>query len=508
MTHSTTTEQLRKLADSVLLACFEGTSVPVWLDRRLRESLGGVCLFGRNIGTAEELRALTSGLAGTHSGVVISVDEEAGDVTRLDVATGSRFPGQAAIGRVDDVSATREIGRETAELLARHHITLNFAPVSDLSDDPSNPVIGTRAFGSAPALVARHTAAFIQGHQDAGVSACAKHFPGHGATGVDTHLELAVIRGTLDQIAEHALPPFEAAIAAGVNSIMIGHLQFPEVDLLPASLSRRWITDILRSDLGFDGVVVTDALEMAAIAGPYGIGGGSVMALQAGADLLCLGGENATEATPTLAREAIVAAVLDGRLSQDRLREAAARCATVGASGTATAAPATAVRETIVVGESGVGALVADRALQVIGRLPKLTGGGLVLRCTDRPNIAVGLAPWGPATQWRAAVEHVLADSNLAEFVTEIVDAAAVLVVTRDRHRHSWMQQVVDQVRLLRTDAVLIEMGLLGVCDTDAPAIASFGASAANTTAVLRALDAARVTKSTLVLSSGPGTTQ
>lgn len=501
MTRSATLSQLRKLADSVLLACFDGTTIPAWLGHRLQESLGGVCLFGRNIGTSDELYALTSALAAARAGVVISVDEEAGDVTRLDVATGSRFPGQAAIGRVDDIDVTRKIGRETAELLARNNITLNFAPVADLADDPSNPVIGTRSFGSSPSLVARHTAAFIQGHQDAGVSACAKHFPGHGATGVDTHLELAVIPGTLDQIMATALPPFQAAIAAGVDSIMMGHLQFPGVDSLPASVSRRWITDILRSDLGFSGVVVTDALEMAAIAGPYGIGEGAVMALQAGADLLCLGGENATEATPTLAREAIVAAVLDGRLSQDRLREAADRCVTVGTL----ASVAESGRERIVIKGSSAGATVADLALQIIGPLPALEEPVLILRCADRPNIAVGSAPWGPATQLLAAVEYLLGDSDLAGWESDLAAAGTVLVVTRDRHRHSWMQAVIDRVRKLRVDAVVVEMGLLGVVESDAPAIASFGASAANTAAILRAL---KTRERPLVHSAGAGTSE
>lgn len=501
MTENTTISQLRRLADSVLLACFEGTSIPNWLEHRLRESLGGVCLFGRNIGTPDELYALTSALAATRAGVVISVDEEAGDVTRLDVATGSRFPGPAAIGRVDDVNLTRRIGHETAELLASNNITLNFAPVADLSDDPTNPVIGTRSFGAAPPLVARHTAAFIQGHQEAGVSACAKHFPGHGATGIDTHVELAIIRGTLDQIMATALPPFEAAIAAGVDSIMIGHLQFPDIDPLPASVSPRWITDILRTDLGFSGVVVTDALEMAAIAGAYGIGEGAVMALRAGADLLCLGGENATAATPTLAREAIVAAVLDGRLSQGRLREAADRCATVGTI--AQVAPP--ARERIAVQASSAGTAIADLALQIVGRLPTLAEPILILRCAERPNIAVGSAPWGPATQLPSAVEYLLADADVTGLKANLAAAATVLVVTRDRHRHLWMQDVIDQVRQLRVDAVVVEMGLLGVSESEAPAIASFGASWANTAAIVRSL---QTREGQLVHSVGADTSQ
>ena len=266
---------LRALADAVLLPGFHGRQVPDWLRRRISGSLGGVCLFSSNIGEPEQLRVLTDSLRTERDDVIVSVDEEGGGVTRLDAATGSRFPGVAALGRVDDLALTEQVGRAVGRLVAQAGITLNFAPCADVMVDRLNPVIGIRSFGADPALVARHTAAFVTGHQSAGIAACAKHYPGHGDTAVDTHLSVAVIDSDLESMRSTALLPFAAAIEAGVASVMAGHLLVPAVDQRPASVSRRWLTDILRGEMGFAGAVVTDALEMAAIAATYGMAEGA-----------------------------------------------------------------------------------------------------------------------------------------------------------------------------------------------------------------------------------------
>ncbi|MET0863559.1 MAG: glycoside hydrolase family 3 N-terminal domain-containing protein, partial [Nakamurella sp.] len=208
--------ELETLADGVLMPCFDGTSAPEWVLRRVSGGLGGVCLFARNIGTPEQLRALTDSLLARRSDLVIAVDEEAGDVTRLDAATGSRFPGSAALGKADDVELTREIGHQVGVLLRQAGITLNFAPSADVAVDRSNPVVGTRSFGDDPDLVSRHAAAFLTGQQSAGVHACVKHFPGHGDTATDSHLSIAVVATSRDELTRVALPPFRAAIAAGV----------------------------------------------------------------------------------------------------------------------------------------------------------------------------------------------------------------------------------------------------------------------------------------------------
>ena len=207
-------------------------------------------------------------------------------------------------------------------------MNLNFAPCADVASDPANPVIGARSFGNDPKLVARHTTAFIAGQQAAGVGACAKHFPGHGDTDADTHHRLAVLDGDLERLLADAIPPFTAAIDAGVASVMAGHLLVPAVDRQPASVSHRWLTDILRGELGFQGVIATDALEMEALAGEYGIAESAVLALIAGADLLCLGGET----RPDEELFAISTAIADAVRPGSARRGAAARTQPAGSA--------------------------------------------------------------------------------------------------------------------------------------------------------------------------------
>lgn len=515
-------------ADAVLLPCFDGLTAPEWVRRRIGGSMGGVCLFARNTVDADQVAALTAELLAERPSVVIAIDEEAGDVTRLDAATGSRFPGAAALGRADDVGLTRRIAREAGGLLAAAGVSVNFAPCADVAIDPNNPVIGSRSFGADPDLVSRHTAAWVAGQQEAGVAACAKHFPGHGDTDADTHRHLAVLDADLDRLRAEALPPFAAAIDAGILSIMVGHLLVPAVDELPATVSARWLTEILRGDLGFDGAIVTDALEMAAVVDAYGIPGAAVRSLAAGADLLCIGGSTRPEEEIDAIRDTIVAAVLDGTLPEERLAEAAARSATVGVAavrgraaagrGRVTAGgervvadepvvdrespatgrkPTATGRESITVagwsadGRSGgldASAVVARRALQIAGPLPGLRQPILVIRCTDTPNIAVGVIPWGPAPLLGPESREIVVGPGDGLSDGDCDAAASVLVVTRDRHRHDWMRTIVAQVRGRRPDAILVEMGVSGVTGDDAPAIASFGATLANTRAVVDTL--------------------
>ncbi|WP_353649275.1 glycoside hydrolase family 3 N-terminal domain-containing protein [Nakamurella sp. A5-74] len=488
MTATGTTGTLRSLADTVLMPCFDGTTAPDWLRRRVSESLGAVCLFGRNVRDDAQVRALTDVLLAERAELVVAIDEEAGDVTRLDASTGSPYPGNAALGRVDDVATTRSVGARVGARLRAAGVTLNFAPSADLGDRPDNPVIGTRAFGADPDLVARHTVAFVRGQQDAGVAACAKHFPGHGGTSADTHLHPAVIAGDLAALENGPLRPFRAAVDAGVATVMAGHLSVPAVDPLPASISARWLTEILRGDWGFDGVIVTDALEMQALAGRYGLAGSAVLALAAGADLLCIGGATRSDEELSGLTDAIVDAVRDGTLPADRLADAARRV-----SGLPAVAGAAASRQVgAPVGASGVGAedvATATRAVTVAGPLPRWAGPGLLLRCEETPNIAVGVVPWGPGAVRGDLAEMILtAGAQLP--VAAIRDAGTVVVITRDRHRHRWMRELTTAVRTHRPDAVLLEMGVAGVADEDVPALATYGATRASTQAALRLLGA------------------
>lgn len=226
---------------------------------------------------------------------------------------------------MDDVELTRRVYRSIGDDLARCGVNLDMAPAADVNTADDNPVIGTRSFGAQAALVARHTVAAVHGLQSAGVAACVKHFPGHGATRQDSHLEVPLVDASAELLHKRELVPFRAAIEAGTRSIMTAHVRVPAVTGgLPATLSPATLTGLLRGELGYDGVIVTDALDMRAVTDTYGLAGGSVLSLAAGADLLCLG-PIPTEDDVHLIVDEIIAAVLDGRLPVTRLEEAAER---------------------------------------------------------------------------------------------------------------------------------------------------------------------------------------
>src|SRR5206468_5037354 len=191
----------------------------------------------------------------------------------------SSYPGNYALGVVDDVDLTERVAAAIGSDLAAVGIGLNLAPVAAGNTNPDNPITGIRAFGADPALVSRHVAAFVRGLQGAGVGACAKHFPGHGDTHQDSHLELPEVEWD-----ERALEPFRAAVEAGVRAIMTAHIVVRGVDEVPATLSRRLLVEVLHGDLGFHGAVLTDALEMRALSATVGVEEAAVRSLGAGAD--------------------------------------------------------------------------------------------------------------------------------------------------------------------------------------------------------------------------------
>ena len=268
---------LERLARACILPGFAGETAPAWLLRELVAGLGGVVLFARNVRDPEQLQALTASLR-IAPGTVVAIDEEGGDVTRLEAARGSSVPGALALGEVDDPALTEAVAGAVAGALRDVGVTHDLAPVADVNTNPRNPVIGVRAFGSDPALVARHVAAYVTGLQAGGVAACVKHFPGHGATEVDSHHGLPVIEATRDELTAVELVPFVGAFGAGALSLMTAHIVVPALDTAPATLSRAVLTDLLRGELGYTGMVVTDALEMGAIAGTYGMGEAAVLA--------------------------------------------------------------------------------------------------------------------------------------------------------------------------------------------------------------------------------------
>jgi beta-N-acetylhexosaminidase len=458
---------LTRDALTVLQPGFTGTTAPDWLLRQLEAGLGAVALFARNIESPQQVAALTAQLRAVRPDVLVAADEEGGDVTRLEARGGSSFPGNLALGAVDDLKLTRAVAAELGRRLAECGVNLNWAPSADVNSDPGNPVIGVRSFGADPGLVARNTAAYVEGLQSAGVAACVKHFPGHGDTATDSHHALPRIGVDLATLHARELVPFRAALAAGSKVVMSAHILVPSLDpALPATLSPAVLTGLLRAPqseggLGYDGLIVTDGIEMRAIAATYGIERGTVMALAAGADAICVGGGLSDEATVIALRDAVVAAVLDGTLPAARLADAAARVRGLAAwaadrSGTADA----------IAPRPEIGLEAARRALRVTrtAAFVPLTEAPHVAAFTPVANIAVGEdTPWGVA----AELARLLPGTTTATYRT--ADTAALLAaagsrpvvaVVRDLHRHPWMAAALDDLLTARPGTVVVEMGV------------------------------------------------
>ncbi|GAA5010008.1 hypothetical protein GCM10025734_53550 [Kitasatospora paranensis] len=399
------TESLELLTDAgaVLQPGFVGLSAPEWLRRRLGSGeLGGVALFGRNIRTPQQVAALTAEMYALNPDLLVATDEEGGDVTRLEVTSGSSYPGNLALGEVDDPDLTRRVARSIGLDLASVGINLDYAPDADVNSNPDNPVIGVRSFGADGDLAARHTAAYVRGLQSAGVAACAKHFPGHGDTSGDSHLGLPRIDLTPEQVQEH-LKPFRAAIAADVKAIMTAHILFPAYDgALPATMSREILTGLLREELGYRGLIVTDGIEMGAISGTHGVAAGSVRAIAAGADTICVGGGLDDEAAFLYLRDALVWAVREGRLPAERLHEAAERNRAVARWSAAERRAQAGAH-----GEVGIGLTAARRALRIHGELRPVRGVPHVVEFAPGANIAVGDdTPGGVRSAGRTRPRH------------------------------------------------------------------------------------------------------
>ncbi|WGW13856.1 glycoside hydrolase family 3 N-terminal domain-containing protein [Saxibacter everestensis] len=324
--------QLRRLVYGVIWPGFIGTTVPAWLSDALADGLAGVLYFSHNIDSERQLADLSRAVHQAGPQALIGIDEEGGTVTRLDAGQGSFTPGNAALGRIDDVDATRAVAAGLALRLREAGIDINLAPVADVNVNPANPVIGLRSFGASTELVARHTVAASEGFQSAGIAACAKHFPGHGDVAVDSHLDLPVTDIRPDALAAVHLPPFRAAVGASIQAVLTAHIRIPAFGELPATLN----PDILRllRDDGFTGVIISDALDMAAIRHRWGAGPGAVLALQAGVDLLCVGnptnlgpkgGSTSDEADFHEVADALFGALDDGSLDRGTLERATAR---------------------------------------------------------------------------------------------------------------------------------------------------------------------------------------
>ncbi|MFE7224437.1 glycoside hydrolase family 3 N-terminal domain-containing protein [Nocardioides sp. NPDC057577] len=475
MSSPTTVETL---ALRVQVSAFAGPTLPPGYAELLREGLGGICLFGPNTEAGEEsVRSLAAEIrtASAEGGwaPVITIDEEGGDVTRLEALTGSSVLGAAALGAADDLALTEETGRAVGVRLARAGINLNLAPVADVNSNPDNPVIATRSFSHDAGVAAKHVAAWVKGLESTGVAACVKHFPGHGDTGQDSHVSLPVLDADLATLRDRELVPFRAAAEAGAASVMTSHIMVPALDPeLPGTLSAP-VLGLLR-ELGYEGPIVSDALDMAGASAIRGIPAAAVLSLAAGADLLILGPDKPTSLVRDTAA-AIVAAVESGELPLERLQDAVARIDTLLAAFAGSPQPEAALdprfEERSLEGARRALATASDD----LSEIPRLAGAQVVTVDTEA-NIAVGDVPWG------LPPDIVI---RLGDPLPDLPDAPLIVQV-RDAHRRPEVGRTVAE---LPGAAVLVEWGWPGAYDgTGLPRLCPQGFSLPGVAAVTEVL--------------------
>ncbi|MGW7682731.1 beta-N-acetylhexosaminidase [Kribbella sp. NPDC054772] len=322
-------DQLDRDAAGSLVVGFTGTTAPDDLRRAVAGGLGAVILFTRNVADADQVEALTATLRAERPDLIVAIDHEGGEFSHLAPANPWPLASPRLLGDLDDVELTRAAARDAAATLGALGIDLMLAPSVDVNSNPGNPIISTRSFGRTADVVSRHGVAFIKGVHDAGIAACPKHFPGHGDVAVDSHTDLPRVDRSIEEVRDVELAPFRATIAAGADVVMSAHIVFSAYDDQPATLSHRVLTGLLREELGFGGVITTDALEMQAITRHRSIEDAAVASIGAGADLAMIA---VGTADPQALTARVVDAVRTGTLPAERVADAAARVRALAAS--------------------------------------------------------------------------------------------------------------------------------------------------------------------------------
>lgn len=433
-------DQLDRDAAGALIVGFTGTTAPDDLLRAVAGGLGAVILFTRNVADADQVAALTARLRAERSDLLIAIDHEGGEFSHLAPADPWPLAAPRSLGELDDTDLTRASARDAAARLASLGIDVMLAPSVDVNSNPVNPIISTRSFGTTPDLVARHGVAFVEGVHEAGIAACPKHFPGHGDVAVDSHLALPRVDRSVAEVAAVELAPFVATIAAGADLVMSAHIVFSAYDEVPASLSHRILTGLLREELGFTGVITTDALEMQAITATQSIEDATVASIRAGADLAMVA---VAEADPRTLTARLVDAVSNGSLDPARLADAAGRVRALAA--------ALASRPRLPGFDGGPVRDVAART--VTGQdLPALGGSPYVV------DLAQGLHPaWNPyfsglpevfarVAPDSAGVVLRAEDAEALAGVTAAATGRPLVVAVQDAVRTPWMQEALQRL--------------------------------------------------------------
>ena len=436
-------------AAGALIVGLPGTTATDELRRAVAGGLGGVILFTRNVVDADQVTALTASLRAERPDLIIAIDHEGGEFSHL--APANRWPlaSPRLLGDLDDVDLTRASARDAAATLASLGIDLMLAPSVDVNSNPANPVISTRSFGATAELVSRHGVAFVEGVHEAGIAACPKHFPGHGDVAVDSHVGLPRVDRSIEEVSAVELAPFRATIAAGADVVMSAHIVFSAYDDQPATLSHRLLTGLLREELGFTGVITTDALEMQAITRTRSIEDAAVASIGAGADLAMIA---VGSADPQALTARVVDAVGNGTLAAGRVADAAARVRALAA---------TLARRTRQPGLDG--APIREVAARVVAgqTFPALGASTYVVDLTQGlhpawnpyfsglPEVFARVAPGSDGVVLRG--EHRLTDSHspAGNAIAEAAKAAAgrpLVIAVQDAVRTPWMREALTHL--------------------------------------------------------------
>jgi beta-N-acetylhexosaminidase len=452
----------------LLWIALDGPSIGPDEDALLRAGVGGVVLFGRNITGVEALRELTADLRRRATQPLrVAIDHEGGHIVRIGAPL-TRFPSAMAVAAAGSEALAEACSRAAALELRSIGIDVNLAPVLDVAVDPRNPSVGVRSFGSDPDSVGRYGAASVRGLQAGGVAATAKHFPGHGRTSVDPHQALPRIPGGVDELRRTDLPPFRAAIDAKARVVMVTHASYGGLsDDLPATLSSPVMADLLRGELSFDGLAVTDALNMGAIANGMSVAEAAVRSIIAGADAAM-----PLDDQPGALR-ALEAAHADGRLTDDRVADAVRRADALHAALGSTPEPTSLPNYD----HAELASEVARRSLTLLSSgellpLPASTNVGVIEFATRRPSLVEERQPLGEdpslsglLTRAGLQARGVLMSGNPDQFSAERAAALqaagesdVVVVATRDAYLWEEDRTLVEELAVLPISTITVAL--------------------------------------------------
>jgi len=443
---------------------FGGATIPEWIKPWLENGLGSVTLFASNTPNFEAAANLIKDLRSYNPDLLVAIDEEGGDVTRLFVREGSRYPTPALLGQCDDEDLTYLSYNSMGTILRELGIDITYAPVADVVAFENNPIVGVRSFGMSTDVTIRHVVAAVRGLQHAGVGACVKHFPGHGAVIEDSHHDLPHIKLDLEEYESHHILPFKHAIDSGVAAVMIGHLVTESLDAkFPASLSSKVMRKYLREELKFNGLVVTDALDMGAIGGPTKIHESALKALTAGADLLCFSGMGDQSHFVSSSFDWIKTALDSGFLSVNGLEQSEQRII----NWRTTNKP------------NGVSTKTLDfkdliQGFEVSGAVELEPGAVNLVEIGTKPTIAAGDVSWGIHRELRAI--GIACDIHASD--AETLATKKLVVAFRDAYRDAPLLATLNRLYERYPDALFIDMGWPTREFTPKNLIRAFGSSA------------------------------